>query len=82
MALDEIIHYIWDPIGVADEPGARDEYYGYLPQIEKSVIDGRSVEFVAHLLGEIAQKRMGLPANKQHNQHVAELIFRWYKALH
>ncbi len=28
----EVLHYIWDPVGVSDEPRARDEYQGYLPQ--------------------------------------------------
>ena len=27
---DEILHYIWDPIGVAGRTGARDEYDSYL----------------------------------------------------
>jgi len=25
---DEILHYLWDPIGVSDTPQARDEYHG------------------------------------------------------
>jgi hypothetical protein len=28
---DEVLHYIWDPIGVAGVPEARDEYDSYLP---------------------------------------------------
>ena len=27
--VDEVLHYLWDPIGVAGIPEARDEYYGY-----------------------------------------------------
>lgn len=30
---DEILHYIWDPIGCKDVPMAREEYYGYVPQV-------------------------------------------------
>jgi hypothetical protein len=26
--VDEILHYVWDPIGVAGEARARDEYNG------------------------------------------------------
>ncbi|CAD6563044.1 hypothetical protein ACFQ3P_41525 [Paraburkholderia sabiae] len=29
--VDEVLFYVWDPIGVANSPAARDEYYGYLP---------------------------------------------------
>lgn len=28
--VDEVLFYVWDPIGVANSPAARDEYYGYL----------------------------------------------------
>ena len=34
-ATDEVLHYIWDPIGVSDAPNARDEYSSYLPQVFK-----------------------------------------------
>lgn len=30
---DEVLHYVWDPIGLASMPAARDEYRGYLPQV-------------------------------------------------
>ena len=30
---DEILHYIWDPIGVAGAVMARDEYSGYVPKL-------------------------------------------------
>lgn len=29
--VDEVLHYVWDPIGVSDAPEARDEYFSYLP---------------------------------------------------
>ena len=31
--VDEVLHYLWDPIGVAGAPEARDEYYSYLPHV-------------------------------------------------
>jgi hypothetical protein len=30
--IDEVVHYLWDPIGVSDVPEARDEYHSYLPE--------------------------------------------------
>ena len=30
---DEVLHYIWDPIGVSGVPTARDEYSGYVPRL-------------------------------------------------
>ena len=29
MRVDEVLHYLWDPIGVSDFPEARDEYTSY-----------------------------------------------------
>lgn len=37
--IDEVIHYIWDPIGINGAPKARDEYYSYLPEILRIVED-------------------------------------------
>ena len=31
--IDEILHFNWDPTGVADVPETRSEYYSYLPQV-------------------------------------------------
>lgn len=54
----------WDPIGVADEPAAQDEYDTYAPAVLKLVESHASARAVAdHLLG-IERKRMGLAGNK------------------
>lgn len=31
--VDEVLFYIWDPIGVSHEPCARWEYKSYIPQV-------------------------------------------------
>ena len=31
--LDEVAHYIWDPIGISNVPDARDEYRAYLRDV-------------------------------------------------
>jgi hypothetical protein len=31
--VDEVLYYIWDPIGVSDQPYARGEYEGYVPKV-------------------------------------------------
>lgn len=50
-AVDEVLHYIWDPIGVSGVPEARDEYQGYLPQVFKLVRERQSEETIANYLG-------------------------------
>ena len=37
---DELLHYLWDPIGVAGSPGARDEYASYLPDLVDLLSNG------------------------------------------
>ena len=32
----EVLHYLWDPIGVSGVPQARDEYDSYVPQVSLS----------------------------------------------
>lgn len=32
-AVDEVLYYVWDPIGINDEPMARSEYYDYVPRV-------------------------------------------------
>src|SRR5437867_11803711 len=46
----EILLHDWDPIGVADEPQARDEYDSYIGGVYRLLASGASVaEIEAHL---------------------------------
>ena len=47
---DEVLHYIWDPIGVAGCPYARDEYHGYLPRVYSLLIAGDEQAIRIYLL--------------------------------
>ena len=38
---DEVLHYLWDPIGVAGTVMARDEYTGYVPRLMPPTVQGR-----------------------------------------
>jgi hypothetical protein len=50
----------WDPIGVRDEPAARDEYDGYVYGVFRLLLDRAPDEAIAaHLLG-VERDRMGL----------------------
>jgi hypothetical protein len=58
--VDEILHYIWDPIGVAGSAGARDEYDSYVPKIVKMLFESADVEAIAKHLHSIESESMGL----------------------
>ena len=75
--IDEVVHYIWDPIGICDEPNARDEYYGYLPGIHKATMDGCTAETMSHLLQEIVYTKMGLKPNLDRCLRASKAIISW-----
>lgn len=74
---DEVLHYVWDPIGVADAPMARDEYHSYLPQVFGLLKKNANAEQIAEYLFQVATERMGLNGNKQHDMRIAELLLDW-----
>ena len=73
-AIDEILWFDWDPIGVNDTEEARDEYQGYIPQIFNLKVNGDDEETIAQKLNEIITKRMGLVSNLHHCKLVAKKI--------
>ena len=72
--VDEILHYMWDPIGVAGIAEARDEYHSYLPQIFQLVLKNSEKDKIADYLVEIETERMGLSENKKSALNVAEIL--------
>jgi hypothetical protein len=72
-----VLHYIWDPIGVAGAPGARDEYDSYLPQVFARVRDNaRAEEIVAYLLS-IEKQSMGLRPNPDRASAAVTVLLEW-----
>ena len=76
-AVDEVLHYIWDPIGVADVPQARDEYHAYLPQVFGLLRNGSAAHVIAAYLSNICTERMGLNENASHDLRVADILLSW-----
>ncbi|RDV00214.1 hypothetical protein [Trinickia dinghuensis] len=75
--VDEVLCYVWDPIGVAYSPAARDEYQGYLPKVFATLQEGVDATSVAAYLDSVAAESMGLNANPEHSKRVAELLVDW-----
>ena len=59
--VDELLHYIWDPIGVAGTPEARDEYQSYAPRVFMMLVDEVPDEHIRDYLLRIEAESMGLP---------------------
>lgn len=81
--LRQLLHWRWDPIGVADAfPWAADEYDSYAPQIAAALEDQPVVEHIAEQLLTIERDRMGLSDNATAadiRRRVASDIVRWYE---
>jgi hypothetical protein len=58
--IGEVLHYLWDPIGVKDEPHARDEYADYVSQIFDLVVKRYPTDEIAERLSSIMETYMGI----------------------
>jgi hypothetical protein len=72
--IDEITWNDWDPIGVNEFQGAREEYYSYLPAIFDLKISGSDKETIAQYLFRIETERIGLFGNIDNCRVVAQKI--------
>ena len=78
---DEILHYVWDPIGVSRFPEARDEYCTYLDQTFGLLKKGATQEAIAEYLGKVTTVRMGLTASPENDLNSAGLLCEWRKVI-
>ena len=75
--VDEVLYYVWDPIGVADCTAARDEYERYLPKVCSLLQQEADASAVAAYLDALVSKQMGLQKNTEHSKRVAKLLLSW-----
>ena len=78
--IDEVVHYLWDPIGVSGIPEARDEYQGYLTGLFGRVKTGE-LDFIVEYMRWIVTDRMGLHFDGDKARHIAELLLEWKRVI-
>jgi Family of unknown function (DUF6188) len=80
--LRQILHWKWDPIGVAGAfPYAANEYDRYAPQIASALKQGVSAVQIAAVLAGIEHDRMDLPeVSSGDRRTLAEGIVAWYES--
>ena len=71
---DEVLHDMWNPIGVAGCPGARDEYYAYLPRVFSLLIDRADAEAIADYLVAVEAEHMGVDGRRDQALNIARLL--------
>ncbi len=80
--VDEVLHYIWDPIGISGIPMARDEYYSYLPHVFSLLKANAKPEPIAEYLFTVSTDRMGLSENRKRDIEVAEILLDWKETIY
>lgn len=75
--IDEVLHYVWDPVGVAGIPQARDEYDSYVPQVFRLLKGTGDGKEVAEYLHWLSTEHIGMGANRDHDAEVVQVLLRW-----
>jgi hypothetical protein len=73
----EVLHYIWDPIGVAGVPQARDEYDGYVPQVFALLRSGAIEAEISEHLQLLSEDRMGMSRLAERANEAASVLVDW-----
>jgi len=76
----EVLHYIWDPIGVAGVPQARDEYDSYVGAVFTLLRSGATDADISAHLEQIVVNRMGLPGRRSNDAASVLIYWRDYQA--
>jgi len=75
--VDEVLHYIWDPVGVFDQPYARDEYYSYTATIYSLLKENKDSQEIEDKLFQIGQGQLGLSVSKDKIKRIVELLITY-----
>ena len=75
--VDEVLYYVWDPIGLVPNAATRDQYQRYLPKVFSMLQEGADASSIAAYLDNVATERMGLNGNPGHAKRVAEFLLDW-----
>jgi hypothetical protein len=78
--VDEVLFYVWDPIGVSPEPCARAEYESYVPEVLRLVEESETATPISKYLAELSV-RTTLSANVEHCDEAAELLLAHKEAI-
>ena len=79
--IDEVLYFVWDPIGVNSAPEARCEYSAYVDRIYELLKESNDTIQVAAALDEFASEHMGVTTAFSHSTQVAKLLFRYKRAI-
>jgi hypothetical protein len=79
--VDEVLHYVWDPIGIHNCPEARDEYYTYIPQVFSMLKNSKTKKEISTHLINLAKVQIGLDPDINTIDKVVDLLIEWKELL-
>ena len=68
----------WDPLNVYDDPSHADEYDAYLDRVGRMLRRGKGSAEIAHYLGQVRTKAMGLDESETTDELFADRVSAWY----
>ncbi len=74
--VEEVVHYLWDPIGVCNIPQVRDEYHSYMTAIFSRVQAG-NIEGILEYMKWAASDNMGLIFDAVKAEEAAKVMLEW-----
>ena len=72
--VDEVLHYLWDPIGVAGVPQARDEYDAFLPHVFALLCARAPSEEIVDFLVTTQTETMGLGGSNRARDRATPVV--------
>lgn len=79
--VDEVLYYVWDPIGVSDTGFTRSEYKDYVPTVI-TLLEKDDAEGIAAYLSDVEERLMGLsPGDKDGCKRIADLLLEHKEAI-
>lgn len=63
--VDEVLHYLWDPIGVYGIPEGRDDYNSYLPHVFSLLVHHAPEREIIDFLVNTETQTMELPGTER-----------------
>lgn len=75
-AIEDILLYDWDPIGISDVTAARNEYRSYAIALAPLLAQPKQKIDLVQFLLSIERTAMGLPGNERRAQIAAEKLMQ------
>lgn len=71
--VNEVLHYLWDPIDVKKVPEARDEYFSYIPHVFSLLEKSKEGKDITEYLISIERDSMRFHITDKTREHASEV---------